>query len=91
MVTWSGRRHQKLFTVNIKMVVSNERGVLAKIAAVIAETDSNIDKRQPRTRRFQRLHHHPLHSASVQPTASGADHARPAACSEVIRIWRLKG
>jgi GTP pyrophosphokinase len=34
---------KKLFSVNIKMVVANERGVLAKIAAVIAETGSNID------------------------------------------------
>ncbi|HEY5810505.1 MAG TPA: bifunctional (p)ppGpp synthetase/guanosine-3',5'-bis(diphosphate) 3'-pyrophosphohydrolase, partial [Povalibacter sp.] len=34
---------KKLFTVNIKMVASNQRGVLAKIAAAIAETDSNID------------------------------------------------
>jgi GTP pyrophosphokinase len=34
---------RKLFTVNIKMVVTNERGVLAKIAAVIAESGSNID------------------------------------------------
>jgi GTP pyrophosphokinase len=34
---------KKLFSVSIKMVVANERGVLAKIAAVIAQTGSNID------------------------------------------------
>jgi GTP diphosphokinase / guanosine-3',5'-bis(diphosphate) 3'-diphosphatase len=34
---------KKLFPVNIKMVVSNQRGVLATVAAEIAETGSNID------------------------------------------------
>ena len=34
---------KKLFPVNIKLVVSNQRGVLAKVAAAIAETGSNID------------------------------------------------
>ena len=33
---------RKLFEVNIKMVVANQRGVLAKVAAEIAEADSNI-------------------------------------------------
>jgi GTP pyrophosphokinase len=32
----------KLFEVNIKMVVANQRGVLAKVAAEIAEAGSNI-------------------------------------------------
>jgi GTP pyrophosphokinase len=33
---------RKLFEVNIKMVVANQRGVLAKVAAEIAEAGSNI-------------------------------------------------
>jgi guanosine-3',5'-bis(diphosphate) 3'-pyrophosphohydrolase len=33
---------QKLYDVNIRMVVANERGVLAQVAAGIAEADSNI-------------------------------------------------
>ncbi|HWQ38623.1 MAG TPA: bifunctional (p)ppGpp synthetase/guanosine-3',5'-bis(diphosphate) 3'-pyrophosphohydrolase [Burkholderiales bacterium] len=34
---------RKLFAVSIKLVVANQRGVLAKVAAEIAETGSNID------------------------------------------------
>ena len=34
---------RKLFDVSIKLVVMNERGVLAKVAAEIAEAGSNID------------------------------------------------
>ncbi len=34
----------KLFDVDIKLVVANQRGMLAKIAAEIAEAGSNIDK-----------------------------------------------
>ncbi|MGH8631585.1 MAG: RelA/SpoT family protein, partial [Burkholderiales bacterium] len=34
---------KKLFAVSIKLVVANQRGVLAKVAAEIAETGSNID------------------------------------------------
>ena len=33
----------RLFAVNIKLVVSNQRGVLAKLAAEIAESNANID------------------------------------------------
>ena len=33
----------RLFEANIKMVVANQRGVLARVAASIAEDDSNID------------------------------------------------
>ena len=33
----------RLFKVNLKLVVANERGMLAKIASGIAESDSNID------------------------------------------------
>ena len=34
---------KKLFNVSINLVVSNQRGVLAKVAAEIAGADSNID------------------------------------------------
>ena len=34
---------KKLFVVNIKLVVANQRGVLAKVAAVIADENSNIE------------------------------------------------
>ena len=34
---------KKLFNVSIKLVVMNQRGVLAKVAAAIAGADSNID------------------------------------------------
>jgi GTP pyrophosphokinase len=32
-----------LFDVNIKLIVANQRGVLAKVAAAIAEAESNIE------------------------------------------------
>ncbi|MEW5942238.1 MAG: bifunctional (p)ppGpp synthetase/guanosine-3',5'-bis(diphosphate) 3'-pyrophosphohydrolase [Pseudomonadota bacterium] len=34
---------KKMFDVNIKLVVANQRGVLAKVAAAIADAASNID------------------------------------------------
>jgi GTP pyrophosphokinase len=34
---------KKLFDVNIKLVVANQRGVLAKVAAAIADANSNIE------------------------------------------------
>ncbi len=34
---------KKFFDVSIKLVVANQRGVLAKVAATIADADSNID------------------------------------------------
>jgi guanosine-3',5'-bis(diphosphate) 3'-pyrophosphohydrolase len=34
---------KKLFNVSIKLIVLNQRGVLAKVAAAIASADSNID------------------------------------------------
>jgi len=41
-VEWAAET-KKLFNVSIKLVALNERGVLAKVAAEIAEADSNID------------------------------------------------
>jgi GTP pyrophosphokinase len=34
---------RKLFSVNVKLLVSNQPGVLAKVAASIARDDSNIE------------------------------------------------
>ena len=41
-VTWD-RHINKPFDVNIKLIVANQRGVLAKAAAAIAESESNIE------------------------------------------------
>ena len=35
--------HKKLFKVNVRMVVANQRGMLAKIAAGISDVGANID------------------------------------------------
>ena len=42
-VEWDPEAPRKHFDVNIKLVVANQRGVLAKVAAAIADTGSNID------------------------------------------------
>ncbi len=41
-VVWD-KNISKLFDVNIKLIVANQRGVLAKVAASIAEAESNIE------------------------------------------------
>ncbi len=41
-VAWD-KNISKLFEVSIKLIVANQRGVLAKVAASIAEADSNIE------------------------------------------------
>ena len=41
-VAWD-KNLNKLFDVNIKLIVANQRGVLAKVAASIAEAESNIE------------------------------------------------
>jgi GTP pyrophosphokinase len=41
-VAWD-KNLNKLFDVNIKLIVANQRGVLAKVAAAIAEAESNIE------------------------------------------------
>jgi guanosine-3',5'-bis(diphosphate) 3'-pyrophosphohydrolase len=82
---------KKLFTVNIKMVASNQRGVLAKIAAAIAETDSNIDNvslEPGDSSAYTIIHftlqvHNRLHLAQIMRSLRRGP--------EVLRIWRLKG
>lgn len=41
-VAWD-KNINKLFDVSIKLIVANQRGVLAKVATAIAEADSNIE------------------------------------------------
>ncbi len=41
-VEWAGDIH-KLFVVKIKVIIANQRGMLAKVAAAIATAESNID------------------------------------------------
>jgi GTP pyrophosphokinase len=41
-VEWASET-KKLFNVSIRLVAMNQRGVLAKVAAEIAEANSNID------------------------------------------------
>jgi guanosine-3',5'-bis(diphosphate) 3'-pyrophosphohydrolase len=82
---------KKLFTVNIKMVASNQRGVLAKIAASIADTDSNIDNvslEPGDSSAYTIIHftlqvHNRLHLAQIMRGLRRVP--------EVLRIWRLKG
>src|SRR5882724_11832747 len=82
---------KKLFSVNIKMVVSNHRGVLAKVAAMISETESNIDNvslEQGDSSAYTIIHftlqvHDRQHLARVMRSLRRVP--------EVIRIWRLKG
>lgn len=82
---------KKLFTVNIKMVASNQRGVLAKIAAAIAETDSNIDNvslEPGDSSAYTIIHftlqvHNRLHLAHIMRSLRRVP--------DVLRIWRLKG
>jgi GTP pyrophosphokinase len=41
-VVWD-RNINRLFEVSIKLIVANQRGVLAKVASSIAEAESNIE------------------------------------------------
>jgi GTP pyrophosphokinase len=82
---------KKLFPVNIKMVVSNQRGVLAMIAAEIAETGSNIDNVSQEagdSSAYSIIHFtlqvgNRLHLAQIMRSLRRIP--------EVIRIARLKG
>jgi len=80
---------KKLFDVSIKLVVLNQRGVLAKVAADIAKPiPTSTTSRSPPNRAINTRH--AVHAAGVEPPASGADHARTAPHPEVIRIARVK-
>jgi len=82
---------KKLFPVNIRLVVSNERGVLAKIAAEIASAGSNIDNvsLEPGDSSAYANIHFTLQVTSRLHLASLMRSLRR--LPEVIRISRLKG
>jgi guanosine-3',5'-bis(diphosphate) 3'-pyrophosphohydrolase len=77
------------FSVNIKLMVANQRGVLAKAAAAIAEADSNIENvhfnnEGEYTRLYFTLQvNNRLHLANIM--------RRLRRIPEVIRITRVKG
>jgi len=82
---------KKLFEVNIKLVVANQRGVLAKVAAEIAEAGSNIqnvavdpEDGSRYTNMFFTLQvSNRLHLASIMRSLRRIP--------EVVRISRIKG
>jgi GTP pyrophosphokinase len=81
----------KLFDVNINIVVANQRGVLAKVAAEIAECDSNIenvtidpeDGGQYTQMHFTLQVHNRRHLAAILRSLRRVQ--------EVVRITRVRG
>jgi guanosine-3',5'-bis(diphosphate) 3'-pyrophosphohydrolase len=87
-VTWS-QDIARLFEASIKMVVANQRGVLARVAAGIAEADSNIDNISMEGDGAHTTIHFTLQVSNRQHLAQlmrGLRHIR-----EVARITRVKG
>jgi GTP pyrophosphokinase len=82
---------RKLFSVNIKLLVSNEQGVLAKVAAEISQNDSNIENVSVEpgdSPAYSNIHftlqvYNRLHLAQMMRGLRRLH--------EVIRITRLKG
>jgi GTP pyrophosphokinase len=82
---------KKLFDVNIKLIAMNKRGVLARIAAEIADAESNIDNvsmdaqdgSHYSTVHFTLQVHDRLHLAQVMRALRRIP--------EVVRITRVKG
>ena len=87
-VTWS-QDITKLFEASIKMVVANQRGVLARVAAGIAEAGSNIDNISMEGDGAHTTIHFTLQVSNRQHLAKlmrSLRHIR-----EVARITRVKG
>ncbi len=82
---------RKLFSVNIKLLASNQQGVLAKVAAEISDNDSNIENVSVEpgdSPAYSNIHftlqvHNRLHLAQIMRGLRRLP--------EVIRINRLKG
>ena len=82
---------RKLFSVNVKLLVSNQQGVLAKVAAEISGNDSNIENVSVEpgdSAAYSNIHftlqvHNRLHLAQIMRGLRRLP--------EVIRITRLKG
>ncbi|HZR02958.1 MAG TPA: bifunctional (p)ppGpp synthetase/guanosine-3',5'-bis(diphosphate) 3'-pyrophosphohydrolase [Burkholderiales bacterium] len=89
-VDWSPET-RKLFSVNIKLVASNQQGVLAKVASEIASNNSNIENVSVEpgdSTAYSSIHftlqvHNRLHLAQIMRGLRRFP--------EVIRITRLKG
>jgi GTP pyrophosphokinase len=88
-VAWSAEL-DKLFEVGIKIIVANQRGVLAKVAAAIANEGSDIDNvhMQDEAGAYSSLYftvsvQNRLHLARLMRALRGLP--------EVVRLQRLKG
>ena len=90
-VEWDPEAPKKAFDVNIKLVVANQRGVLAKVAAAIADAGSNIDNVSMEeedgsaytTMNFTLQVENRIHLANVMRSLRKI--------MEVVRITRVKG
>jgi len=90
-VEWDPDAPKKPFDVNIKLVVANQRGVLAKVAAGIADAGSNIDNVSMEeedgsaytTMNFTLQVENRIHLANVMRSLRKIE--------EVVRISRVKG
>lgn len=86
-VAWD-KNINKLFDVNIKLIVANQRGVLAKVAASIADAESNIEnvhfssEGEYTALYFTLQVNHRLHLANVMRNLRRI--------AEVVRITRVK-
>ncbi|HUX62354.1 bifunctional (p)ppGpp synthetase/guanosine-3',5'-bis(diphosphate) 3'-pyrophosphohydrolase [Sulfuricella sp.] len=90
-VEWDPSAPKKPFDINIKLVVANQRGVLAKVAAAIADAGSNIDNVSMEeedgsaytTMNFTLQVENRIHLANVMRSLRKI--------TEVVRITRVKG
>jgi len=90
-VEWDPDAPKKPFDINIKLVVANQRGVLAKVAAAIADAGSNIDNVSMEeedgsaytTMNFTLQVENRIHLANVMRSLRKIE--------EVVRIARVKG
>ncbi|MEE8208098.1 MAG: bifunctional (p)ppGpp synthetase/guanosine-3',5'-bis(diphosphate) 3'-pyrophosphohydrolase [Nitrosomonadaceae bacterium] len=87
-VTWS-QDITKLFEANIKMVVVNQRGVLARVATGIAEAGSNIDNISMEGDGAHTTMHFTLQVSNRQHLAKLMRSLRH--INEVARITRVRG
>ncbi|MBU1690890.1 MAG: bifunctional (p)ppGpp synthetase/guanosine-3',5'-bis(diphosphate) 3'-pyrophosphohydrolase [Gammaproteobacteria bacterium] len=90
-VEWDPEAPKKAFDVNIKLIVANQRGVLAQVAAAIADAGSNIDNVSMEeedgsaytTMNFTLQVENRIHLANVMRSLRKI--------MEVVRITRVKG
>ena len=87
-VTWD-KNITRLFEVNVKLDVANQRGVLAKVAAAIAEENSNIENAHFTNEGDFTALHFTLQVANRVHLAEVIRNLRK--IPEVIRITRVKG